>query len=275
MRDCMAFGIAGNFANHLEQAGESGDFASVISDENGAPKGVFPFYIPENYGYLGRFCIDSQKIILPKNTHFNVQAEPEIALLCDVTYKKDCVSGLIPRYFMAFDDTSVRNDSNATKISQKKNFSLASKGYGEMIRIDKFAHGGVCDNFSLTSFLIYEGKIMQYGDNARLTSYSYFYEKLLNWLVRKFNTQQDFAVLENLSALIAQADYPARFLISIGATSYTSFAESRFLQENDEICIVAYNHNIYNNEKIKELLMSGVTGLKNASIVRQKVVREA
>lgn len=271
MKEIMGFGVAGNFANHLEQAGESGDFAEVKSEEEGAPKGIFPFYIPRHSDYFGRFCIDSRKIILPHDKNLHVQAEPEIALLCDVEYENGLVKSLQPTHFMAFDDTSVRNDSNAKKISQKKNFSHASKGYGEQIALDKFACGGICDNFSLTSFLLYDNEIHQYGDNARLTSYSYFYDKLLAWLVRKFNTQEDFAVLENLRELIERANFPARFLIAIGATSYTQLAESRFLRAGDEVCIVAYNHNIYDNKKIKELISAGVTGLKEASIVRQKV----
>lgn len=272
MRECMGFGIAGNFANHLEQAGESGDFANVLSDEDGAPKGIFPFYIPNDKGFLGRFCIDSQKIVLPNDKSLHVQAEPEIALLCDVTYSNNKVKSLTPTHFMAFDDTSVRNDKAATKISQKKNFSAASKGYGNKITLNKFESGGICDNFSLTSFLICDNEIHQYGDNAKLVNYSFFYQKLIDWLINKFNTQEDFSVLQNLSSLIKEAKFPSHFLIAIGATSYTPFAEKRFLRSGDEVCIVAYNHNIYDNDMIKNLMKSGVTGLKDASIVRQMVI---
>ncbi|MWV61858.1 hypothetical protein DCO58_07315 [Helicobacter saguini] len=271
MKDIMGFGVAGNFANHLEQAGESGDFADVASDEEGAPKGIFPFYIPQNSDYLGRFCIDRQRIMLPQDKSLHVQAEPEIALLCNVEYENGLVKTLQPTHFMAFDDTSVRNDSNASKISQKKNFSHASKGYGKQIELDKFEKGGICDDFSLTSFLLFDGEIHQYGDNAKLVNYSFFYQKLMKWIIKKFNTQEDFAVLENLRELIAKAGFPRQFLIAIGATSYTHFAETRFLRPGDEVCIVAYNHKIYDNKKIKELISAGVTGLKHASIVRQMV----
>ena len=40
-----AFGVAGNFTGHLEQAGEAGDFANVITKEQNAPKAIFPTYI--------------------------------------------------------------------------------------------------------------------------------------------------------------------------------------------------------------------------------------
>ena len=38
----IGFGIAGNFAHHLEQAGESADFVDVVVDDADAPKGNLP-----------------------------------------------------------------------------------------------------------------------------------------------------------------------------------------------------------------------------------------
>ncbi len=49
----VGFGVAGNFAGHLEQAGEAADFVRVAADLPGGapgvaepPKGIFPWYIP-------------------------------------------------------------------------------------------------------------------------------------------------------------------------------------------------------------------------------------
>ncbi len=273
MKEFLGFGVAGNFANHLEQAGEANDFANVASDEEGAPKGIFPFYIPKDNTFLGRYCFDNKKIILPDDTSLKAQAEPEIGLECEVVYENNLVKDLIPKFFMAFDDASIRNDKSAVKLSQKKNFSCASKGCGFKIAIDKFEHGGICDNYSLTSFLLVDGKAYQYGDNAKLTNYSYFYGKLINWLIKKLNTQEDHAVLENIGDILKRANYPKNIIVAIGATSYTEFAESRFLQEGDEVCVVTYNHNIYSNEQIKSLLEQGVVGIKEGSIIRQEVIR--
>lgn len=273
MKEYLGFGVAGNFANHLDQAGEAVDFANVVSDEEGAPKGLFPFYIPKDNTFLGRYCIDNKKIILPKDTTLISQAEPEIGLECDVIYDENHkIKALIPKFFMAFNDVSIRNDRSATKLSQKKNFSTASKGCGLRLPIDKFEEGGICDNYSLTSFIIYDGKAHQYGDNARLTNYMYFYQKLIDWTVKKLNTQEEQSVLEEIYPIIKRADYPQKILIAIGATSYTKLAETRFLKEGDEVCVVAYNHNVYSNDKIKDLIEQGVFGLKEASIVRQEVV---
>lgn len=47
MREFLGFGVAGNFANHLEQAGEADDFADIISDEKDEPKGIFHFISQE------------------------------------------------------------------------------------------------------------------------------------------------------------------------------------------------------------------------------------
>lgn len=272
MKSYICLGIAGNFANHLKQAGEANDFANVASDEEGAPKGLFPFYVPNDSGFLGRYCIDNDKLIIPRN--FNIQAEPEIAIDFDVIYEDstNLVKSIIPKNFMAFNDVSIRNNKNAKKLSEKKNFSTASKSLGESIKIDNFASGGICDSYSLTSFLIVNGNAYQYGNNTKLTNYSYFHQKLLDWIVKKINTQQDHSVLENLNEIFSRAKYPKNMLIAIGATSYTPLAEDRYLEENDEICVVAYNHHIYTNEEIKHKLLDGVKSLENASIARQKVV---
>lgn len=272
MKDYICLGIAGNFANHLKQAGEASGFENIDDEEDGAPKGLFPFYVPNESCFLGRYCMDCDKLIIPAN--FNVQAEPEIAIDFEVIYEDSTklVKNIIPKNFMAFNDVSVRNDKKAKKLSEKKNFSTASKGFGDKIKIDHFSKGGICDSYSLTSFLITSGDAYQYGDNTKLTNYSYFYQKLIDWIIKKINTQQNHSILENISEIFRKNSYPKNMLISIGATSYTPLAEDRWLEENDEICVVAYNHNIYTNEQIRQKLLEGARSLENASIARQKVV---
>ncbi|PAF42905.1 DUF5718 family protein [Helicobacter sp. 11S02629-2] len=274
MKQYMCFGVAGNFAGHLEQAGEASDFHNVKADEEGAPKGIFPFYIPGSKDFLGRYCIDNQKVVLPEDPKAEVQAEPEIALECEVVYEDGKIKTLVPKYFMAFDDTSVRNDKNATKISQKKNFSIASKGMGnKKIKIDKFSKGGICDNYSITAFLISDGVVHQYGENSEIASYSYFYEKLIDWIVKKLNTQQDFSVLENLSEIIKNASCPKHIVVAIGATRYTHLGETRFLKDGDEICIITYDHTKNSFEDIKNKIKDPNFDLEGASIVRQKILK--
>lgn len=276
-QEYLGFGVAGNFTNHLEQAGEAKDFVHIKGDSEDAPKGIFPFYIPSNSTFLGRYCINNDELVLPKNPILRVQAEPEVALECELVYEENQIIRLIPRYFMAFNDASIRNDENAKKISQKKNFSRASKAVGHRkIPIDKFENGGVCDNYSIASFIKSKGILQSYGELSTLKGYSYFYERLSEWIVRKINTQQDFAVLENLSHFIQGASYPKKLLITIGATRYVKENENRTLEPGDRVCIVVFNHHKYSFEQIRKLADKDFIpeDLEELSIINQRVVSE-
>ncbi|MDO9355193.1 MAG: DUF5718 family protein, partial [Solirubrobacteraceae bacterium] len=50
LRATFGFGVAGNFAGHLEQAGEAADFVGIGSAEVEAPKGIFPWFVPDAAG---------------------------------------------------------------------------------------------------------------------------------------------------------------------------------------------------------------------------------
>lgn len=121
MRDMIGLGIVGNFANHLEQAGEAADFAHITTQDSLQPKGIFSFYVPNARDLLGRYCFNNERIILPNDRDLCVQAEAELALECELIYDDShAIAQITPQFFMAFNDASVRNDKNATKLSQKK-----------------------------------------------------------------------------------------------------------------------------------------------------------
>ena len=267
----IGFGIAGNFALHLEQAGEASDFALVKTDDEYAPKGIFPFYIKGSSGFLGRNCIDNSYLYLPSNENLNVQMEPEIALRCELKYENGKVKSVKPLKFAAFNDASVRNDKTATKISQKKNFSTGSKGLGNEIEIDKFSIGGICDNYSLVSFLKSSNEFIRYGECAKLSGYSYFYEKLLEWIKDKLNTQQDYAVLENLSKILSDANYPNKMIITIGATRYEEDGKDRYLKSGDICYVVAFDHTKFDLQSITNAIKDGLKLPSSVSILRQEV----
>ena len=44
MQEFLGFGVVGNFAGHLEQAGESHSFINMKSEKKDAPKGLFLLY---------------------------------------------------------------------------------------------------------------------------------------------------------------------------------------------------------------------------------------
>ncbi|RRS31114.1 MAG: hypothetical protein P794_04715 [Epsilonproteobacteria bacterium (ex Lamellibrachia satsuma)] len=241
LKNVIGLGVAGNFAHHLEQAGELKDFENVVTEEPDAPKGIFPFYLPGSDTFLGLYSIGTDKLELP-DYESNAQVEPEIAVLFDIIYDEDKnVIDLLAQQFTAFNDCTIRKEG-AKKISEKKSWGINSKGIGDKwIPIDKFEEGGVMDNYHLCSFVKRDGVLHPYGVDAPLPGYSYFYGKLKSWLIDKMNTQEDFGPLENISEHLKTCAYPKQALISIGATAYAEFGEKNYLQTGDEVYVIAYD----------------------------------
>ena len=237
----IGLGVAGNFAHHLEQAGELKDFENVVTAEPDAPKGIFPFYLPGSKSFLGLYPIGTDLLELP-SYEANAQVEPEIGVLFDIVYnEKKKVIDLLAKKFTTFNDCTIRKEG-AKKISEKKSWGSNSKGIGDKwIIIDKFEEGGVMDDYHLCSFVKRKGVLHPYGVDAPLLGYSYFYSKLKSWLIDKMNTQADFGPLENIAAHLKACHHPDQALISIGATAYAEFGEKNYLQNGDEVYVIAYD----------------------------------
>ncbi len=266
----IGFGIAGNFAQHLEQAGESEDFVDVVVDEDDAPKGIFPTYIPNSDTFLGVYPFSENKIQSIEGK--NIQMEPEVGLICEVSYSGDKISELKPTHFMAYNDCSIRVEG-AKKISNKKNWGENSKGVSaKKIEIDYFSLGGVMDDYSLVSYIKRDGKVIQYGEDSELLGYSYFYGKLNDWMIDKLNNQTDNGPLEDLNKLILESNKPEKLLISIGATRYTEFGEKHFLQKGDVLYVVVYNHNRFAYDSIVDMIQKDIFGTCQLSVLRQEVI---
>jgi len=254
----IGLGIAGNFANHLEQAGEVKDFLNVKTDEPNAPKGIFPFYLPTSDCFLGVYSVCKEKIKLP-NYEANAQVEPEVAVLFEIEYdSNNRVKDLKAKAFTAFNDCTIRRD-DATKISQKKSWGEHSKGIGnKWIDIDKFEIGGIMDNYHLCSYVKRDGVLHPYGVDAPLLGYSYFYQKLTKWLIDKMNNQKDFGPLEDISKLLKRCNYPKEAVVSIGATEYAEFGKSNYLKQGDEVYVLVYDKRVdkpdLNESKTKIIL---------------------
>jgi hypothetical protein len=273
-KNFIGLGVAGNFALHLEQAGESADFKDILTDDPNGPKGMFPFYIPSREGQLGVYPISHDTILLPDEV-CNVQPEPEVALICDLSYDDaGNITEITPKFFAAYNDCSLRKEG-AEKISHKKNWGEASKGVSStLIRIDTFEAGGVLDRYRIASFLRREGMLMRYGEDVELTGYSFFYRKLLDWMKNQINAQIDFGPLEPIRSYLNEAGNPTQALISIGATRYTHFGETHFLQEGDEVIVVVYDNNQYCMNPILSFANKGeLEGKEGISALIQKVVR--
>lgn len=267
----LGLGIAGNFALHLKQAGELEDFKDIVTEDENGPKGMFPFYLPDFEGPLGVFPLSSNSIRLP-DTEQNVQAEPEVGLICNIGYEDGKVVSITPTHFGAYNDCSIRKEG-AKKISEKKNWGDASKGLSNtLIPIDKFSKGGVMDNYRIASFLRREGNVFRYGEDVALSGYSYFYEKLIDWMIHQLNTQTDFGPLEPLSEYLKACNYPEKAVISIGATRYTEYGEKTFLQSGDEVFVVVYDNNIYCTNPIFSKVVSNALDVDGISALVQKVL---
>ena len=247
LRGWFGFGVAGNFAGHLEQAGEAVDFTNVESAGN-APKGIFPWYVPGYDGLLGEFPLSHDALVVPKTTAadgpLNLQIEPEVGLACEVVWAGDTVVTLRPFALGAFNDCSIRRP-NARKISDKKNGGPASKGVArEFFEAYDLTPDGPTATLRLLCHLrTADGGHHEYGVDSPLLGYSYYGEVLLDWIVERLANQKGSpdTPLEDVGALMVASGHPAHVLIGIGATRYTSYGESTYLQPGDEGIVRVYD----------------------------------
>ena len=275
MHATIGLGVAGNFTGHLEQAGEADDFREIDSTNANAPKGIFPFFVPGNGDhFLHRMPISSTTLTLglPGENH---QIEPEVALLCDVTYEGDQVVALSPRYAAAHNDCSIRR-LGARKISEKKNWGANTKGTSsQMLALDRFERGGVLDRYRIACFLLRDQKLFEYGVDSAVTGYSYYGDRLIDWLIEKMNGQRDQGPLEDIARWIQVAGQPTQALISIGATRYTDYGETTFLEVGDVASVILYDAQRHNLDDVRA--WADGTREPNAegiSVLRQHVDRQ-
>ena len=273
----IGLGVAGNFAGHLEQAGEADDFKDLVIEDSAAPKGVFPFYVPakgrgEHDHFLHVCPISAVRIRLGADDEKH-QIEPEVSLLCDLVYQNGRISQIVPREARAHNDCSIRREG-AKKISEKKNWGRETKGTADQsIAIDRFETGGVLDDYRIACYLLRDGELTEYGVDSSVASYSYMYGQLLEWLVGRLNDQVDEGPLENISDWLAAAGQPDQALISIGATRYTEFGESTFLARGDCVIVAVYDGNRFDTAEIKRFGRGEIpVPSEGISLLRQEVV---
>ncbi|TDQ56534.1 hypothetical protein EDC45_1939 [Mesocricetibacter intestinalis] len=247
----IGLGVAGNFAGHLEQAGEAADFKQVNTAEPVQPKAIFPFYVPaREAGFLSVYPLSSDILRFPAGGADNLQIEPEIALICDLQYENKKVVKIIPHFFAAYNDCSIRRP-NARKICEKKNWGLESKGLAKhWIPLPSFEAGSVIDRYRIACFHRRDGKTNIYGVDSPALGYSYFHQKLLDWIAERMNNQRDQGPINDIAQLLAQANYPDKAVISIGATRYTPFGEQNYLQPGDTSIVAVYNGEKYDESSV-------------------------
>jgi hypothetical protein len=280
LRGIFGFGVAGNFAGHLEQAGEAGDFATVAAASAEAPKGIFPWYVPGDETFLGTFPLDFGQLAKPPSVEpVRLQIEPEVGLLSAVTYADDgSVAALIPEAITAFNDCSIRRPG-AAKISHKKNWGADSKGVAPLaFEVTDLSADGPTKSFRLASFLRRSGQTRAYGTDSALPDYSYYGTQLLDWMVDRLNHQQgaDGTPLEDVGALLRAAGNPAQVLVGIGATRYERYGEVTFLEARDEAVVVVYDSEHHSPAQIKGMISDRrEEELEGAAVLRQVVYDQA
>ncbi|MGD9957744.1 MAG: DUF5718 family protein [Candidatus Nanopelagicales bacterium] len=274
-RSWFGFGVAGNFAGHLEQAGEAGDFVSVTAPEN-APKGIFPFYVPGKDSYLGTFPISSDTVLLPESdVPLNLQIEPEAGLLCHVVYGDDgAVQRLAPYAVGAFNDCSIRRP-DAKKLSEKKNWGPASKGLAaRLLTVEDLGPAGGTADLRIASFLRRDGEAHAYGIDSPVVGYSYFGDVLLDWMVERLHNQKGApeTPLEDVGQYLLDAGRPSTVVVGIGATRYTEVGESTYLVDGDEAIVIVYDASASTPEQVAAAVAAGAEdALEHASVLRQTV----
>lgn len=277
-RSWFGFGVAGNFAGHLEQAGEAGDFAGVVTAPD-APKGVFPFYVPGIGTYLETFPLSSDEVRLPaSDVPLNLQIEPEAAVLFRASYDAEGMpAALEPVAVGAFNDCSIRRP-DAKKLSEKKNWGPASKGLAaSLIRISELDHDGRTATLRIASFLRRDGATHAYGQDSPVVGYSYYGQVLLDWILDRLHHQHgsEDTPLEPVGRYLRDAGSPEHVLVAIGATRYTEVGESTYLQAGDESVVVVYDAEVSTPDAVAAAVAEGrEAGLEAASVLVQ-VVRPA
>ena len=214
----IGLGIAGNQAGHLNQAGEADDFKAIAVDEH-APKGMFPWYIPNHESFLGADPISNSEI--RHNGEACLQPEPEVGLIVEFNYSSDSdklMDSMRVIGFTAVNDCSRR--LAADKISMKKNWGERSQGMAKNVYLlnDFESAKGAISDYRLASYLRRDGEMHKYGKDTAVVDYTYFDQQLVDWMVAQINDQEDEGPLESLSEMLGEAKHKYG-VIAIGATA--------------------------------------------------------
>ncbi len=276
LRSAAGIGVAGNFAGHLEQAGEAADFVAVMPTTAGAPKGIFPWYLPGDDGFLGVFPISHDRLELPDEDGVDLQIEPEVGMLARVDYNAGGrVIAVTPEAVVAWNDCSIRRQG-ARRISEKKNWGPASKGMAAHgFAVDDIAPDGGLGTLRIASFMRRRGQVHAYGVDSPARGYSYGGATLLHWVIDRLRHQRgsDATPLEDVGAYLDRVGQPDRALIGIGATRYTPFGESTYLVAGDESIVIVYDERASSPDRVAAAVDAGAEDtLPEASVLRQVVI---
>ncbi len=277
LRSAAGIGVAGNFAGHLEQAGEAEFFRNVATASADAPKGIFPWYLPGHEGRLGVFPLSSTELIVPAtNDPLQLQIEPELGALCTVTYGPTMrIASIRVTHVGAFNDCSIRQP-DSIKISAKKNWGPAAKGLSaRLFSVEDLAPDNGLAHLRIASFLRRGDAVEAYGIDSPARGYSYAGTTLIDWLIDRFTMQSGGvdSPLETVGDQLIDAGCPTTLVIGIGATRYTEFGATHYLDAGDQSIVIVYDERSWSVDDIDRAVRSGVEmDLSAASVLCQRVV---
>lgn len=275
LRAAAGLGVAGNFAGHLEQAGEAADFVNVVPVAAEAPKGIFPWFVPGRSGQLGVFPVTHDLLVLPDEPGVDLQIEPEVGVIARLGYDAaGTVVSVQPEAIAAWNDCSIRREG-ARKISDKKNWGPASKGVAARgFGVSDISADGGLAPLRIACFMRRDGQTHEYGVDSPAAGYSYAGPTLIDWLLDRLANQQgsDDTPLEPVGEYLREAGCPERALIGIGATRYTPFGESTYLVAGDESIVIVYDQRESSPAEVAAAVAAGEEdSLPAASVLRQEV----
>jgi hypothetical protein len=283
LQHTFGLGVAGNFAGHLEQAGEAIDFVNVNTPSASMPKGIFPWYAPGSNTFLGNYPLSADTLAIPPSdtdTPYRIQIEPELAMMCEVI-RSDTgdVAELLPRWIAAFDDCSIRRP-NAAKISEKKNWGAASKGLASTgFRVSDITPDGPIAPLRLACFLRREDETFAYGVDSAVPTYTLFGRPLLAWLVDRLRHQRGApdTPLEDVGELLSAStggqpnSRCSHIIVGVGATRYEPYGETTFVEPDDEAIVVLYDSSVHSGSEVTDkIARCQDNGLGSASVLRRR-----
>ena len=279
LRTAAGIGVAGNFAGHLEQAGEAADFVNVVAESAQAPKGIFPWHVPGRDGYLGTFPLSADTITWPVRDHeVDLQIEPEVGAICRLTYDtQGNVTAITAEAVAAFNDCSIRV-AGAPKISQKKNWAPASKGLATRgFAVSDLDPTGGLATVRIACFMRRDGQVHEYGIDSPARGYSYAGTTLIDWIIERLANQQGSpdTPLEPVGQYLRDAGCPERAVFGIGATRYTDFGESNYLRPGDESIVVVYDERMVSPHDVRASVDACTEATLGDASVLVQVVRPA
>ena len=118
-----------------------------------------------------------------------------------------------------------------------------------------------------------DGELHAYGVDSPLTGYSYYGDRLLDWIVDRLSNQHGSPddPLEPVGRYLDACGRPSEILVAIGATRYTALGESTYLEPGDESIVVVYDSTELAPEDVPQALGREGAGLAAASVLIQRV----